>query len=79
MRPQTSDEFKTKSLSPIWQWNHNPLRSAWSLTQRRGWLRLTAHPAESLSLARNTLTEKLWDSAGSIDVKMVKLVFITES
>jgi beta-xylosidase len=70
MRPPTSDEFKTKSLSPIWQWNHNPVPSAWSLTQRRGWLRLTAQPAESLSLARNTLTEKLWDSAGSIDVKM---------
>jgi beta-xylosidase len=70
IHPQTSDEFKDKALSPIWQWNHNPVPSAWSLTQRRGWLRLTAQPAESLSVARNTLTQKLWDSAGVIDVKM---------
>jgi beta-xylosidase len=68
--PQTSDEFNDKTLSPIWQWNHNPIPSAWSLTQRRGWLRLTAQPAASLSVARNTLTQKLWDSAGSVDAKM---------
>jgi beta-xylosidase len=70
VHPQTSDEFKDKTLSPIWQWNHNPVPNAWSLTQRRGWLRLTAQPADSLSLARNTLTQKLWDSNGLIDVKM---------
>ncbi len=69
-RPQTSDEFKEKRLSPIWQWNHNPVPLACSLTQRRGWLRLTALPAGSLSTARNTLTQKIWDSAGVIDVKM---------
>jgi beta-xylosidase len=70
MRPETSDEFKSKDLSPIWQWNHNPVPSAWSLTARRGWLRLSAQPAEVLSTARNTLTEKLWDNSGVIDVKM---------
>ncbi len=70
LHPQTSDEFKSKTLSPIWQWNHNPVPSAWSLTERPGWLRLTAQPADGLSNARNTLTQKLWDSAGLIDVKM---------
>lgn len=69
-RPETGDEFKSQKLSPIWQWNHNPVPDTWSLTQRRGWLRLKALPASSLSLARNTLTQKLWDSAGFIDVKM---------
>lgn len=68
--PQSSDEFQTKILSPIWQWNHNPVREAWSLTARKGWLRLTALPAASLDLARNTLTEKLWDSSGIVDVRM---------
>jgi beta-xylosidase len=68
--PQSSDEFKNARLSPIWQWNHNPVPAAWSLTRRRGWLRLTAQPADSLSVARNTLTQKLWDSAGLIEVKM---------
>ncbi len=69
-RPETSDEFDGKRLSPIWQWNHNPVPEAWSLSARRGWLRLTARPAGELSLARNTLTQKLWDSAGVIDVRM---------
>jgi beta-xylosidase len=70
LHPQSSDEFKGKKLSPIWQWNHNPVPGAWSLSARPGWLRLTAQPAESLSLARNTLTEKLWDNAGVMDVKL---------
>ena len=70
VQPQTSDEFRSAVLSPIWQWNHNPVPEAWSLTARRGWLRLTALPAAELSLARNTLTQKLWDSAGLIDIKM---------
>ena len=69
-RPESSDEFKNKILSPIWQWNHNPVPSAWSLKARPGWLRLTALPATALDTARNTLTQKLWDSAGVIDVKM---------
>ena len=70
MHPQTSDEFKDKALSPVWQWNHNPVPEAWSLSARKGWLRLTAQPADSISLARNTLTQKLWDSAGLVDIKM---------
>jgi hypothetical protein len=40
------------------------------LKARSGWLRLTALPAVALEGARNTLTQKLWDSAGVIDVKM---------
>lgn len=70
VRPKTSDDFTGSSLSPIWQWNHNPVPTAWSLTERPGWLRLKAQPAVGLSTARNTLTEKIWDSAGVIDVKM---------
>lgn len=69
-RPQTSDEFNDQTLSPVWQWNHNPVPSAWSLSRRPGWLRLTALPAATLSTARNTLTQKIWDSAGLIDVKL---------
>jgi beta-xylosidase len=69
-RPQTSDEFGDKTLSPIWQWNHNPVPEEWSLTARPGWLRLTAKPAAMLNVARNTLTQKIWDDAGLIDVKI---------
>jgi beta-xylosidase len=70
VHPQSSDEFDRKTLSPTWQWNHNPVPEAWSLKARRGWLRLAARPAVDIAVARNTLTAKLWDSAGIIDVKM---------
>ncbi len=68
--PQRSDEFDARTLSPMWQWNHNPVDSAWSLTARPGWLRLNALPATSPATARNTLTEKLWGRAGTIDVRL---------
>jgi beta-xylosidase len=44
--------------------------AGWSLTERPGWLRLKALPAEKPALAHNTLTQKLWDRAGAIDVKL---------
>ncbi|HSV13130.1 MAG TPA: glycoside hydrolase 43 family protein, partial [Tepidisphaeraceae bacterium] len=69
-RPPTSDDFDAKDLSPIWQWNHNPVDDHWSLSDRPGWLRLRGLPAEQLSLARNTLTEKLSDENGTIDVRL---------
>lgn len=69
-RPQTDDDFDQHLLQPQWQWNHNPVARAWSLSARPGWLRLQALPAEDLPLARNTLTQKLWDDAGRIDVHL---------
>jgi beta-glucosidase len=69
-RPATSDDFDGPRLSPQWQWNHNPVPDAWSLSARPGWLRLEARPASDLSRARNTLTQKLWDEAGVVDVRL---------
>lgn len=46
-------------LGLTWQWNHNPDNSKWSLTERKGYLRLrTANIAENLEQARNTLTQR---------------------
>ena len=47
----------SKKLKPIWQWNHNPDDSKWSL--RNGRLRLQAMPAEHLMWARNSLTQRV--------------------
>ncbi|HET9510967.1 MAG TPA: glycoside hydrolase 43 family protein, partial [Sphingomonas sp.] len=58
-RPQTRDGFDTSRLGLQWQWNHNPDDQRWSLTERPGWLRLRANPAEHLVGARNTLTQML--------------------
>jgi beta-xylosidase len=63
MKPQTSDEFREPKLSPMWEWNHNPNDSQWSLTERRGYLRLHAMPAADLMQARNTLTESMQDES----------------
>lgn len=68
-RPHASDDFDFPGLLPQWQWNHNP-SNMWSLTERPGWLRLKAMPANRLSAAHNTLTEKIWDTNGVVDVKL---------
>lgn len=42
-----------------WQWNHNPNNTKWSLTERRGYLRLkTDNVVNDLLQARNTLTQR---------------------
>ena len=55
-----SDEFDAKKLGLDWQWNHNPIDNAWSLTERPGWLRLkTNRVVPNLYLAPNTLTQRM--------------------
>ena len=46
-------------LNPVWQWNHNPVDTHWSLKDKKGWLMLKALPADSLKLCRNMLTQKV--------------------
>lgn len=53
-----SDDFAAATLQPIWQWNHVPVDSKWSLTERKGYLRLHALPAPDFFKARNTLTQR---------------------
>jgi beta-xylosidase len=57
------DEFKRRTgdaaLPLVWQWNHNPDDAHWSVTARKGYLRLTAGRTDSSFLqARNTLTQR---------------------
>ena len=47
----------SKKLKPIWQWNHNPDDSMWSL--KGGRLRIQSMSAEQLMWARNTLTQRV--------------------
>ena len=58
-----SDEFKRSKKDPLlpltWQWNHNPDNSFWSVSQRKGYLRLTTgRVADSFLTAKNTLTQR---------------------
>lgn len=55
----TSDDFETDYLGMQWGWNHNPDDSKWSLTARKGFLRLeTVNVVDSLTKAQNTLTQR---------------------
>jgi len=65
-----SDEFEKPTLALQWQWNHNPVNTLWSLTEREGWLRLKASRAGSLSDARNTLTQRTFGETCSGCVKI---------
>ena len=58
-----NDEFNRKKGEPalplVWQWNHNPDNSLWSVTERKGFLRLKTGRIDSLFLkSRNTLTQR---------------------
>jgi beta-xylosidase len=56
----TNDAFTDTKLGMQWEWNHNPVESAWSLTERRGWLRLhTANVTTDLNWARNSLSQRI--------------------
>jgi len=51
--------YNGSELGLTWQWNHNPDNSKWSLTERKGYLRLrTANVAANIEKARNTLTQR---------------------
>ena len=54
------DEFDDTKLGLHWQWNHNPVDKAWSLTEKSGFLRLkTSRVVPNLYLAPNTLTQRM--------------------
>jgi beta-xylosidase len=58
-----SDEFSRRkgepSLPLVWQWNHNPDNNLWSVSKRKGFLRLTTGRIDTILVtARNTLTQR---------------------
>jgi xylan 1,4-beta-xylosidase len=45
-------------LNPLWQWNHVPDDTKWSLTEKPGVLRLHSLPATNFYNARNTVCQR---------------------
>lgn len=68
--PQTSDEFSSPTLSPQWEWNHNPDDAHWSLGARAGFLRLIPTVATDVFTARNTLTQQMQDENLEFTVRL---------
>jgi len=55
-----SDEFSGEKLKIQWQWNHNPVNEAWSLSERKGFIRLkTSRVVDNVYAAPNTLTQRM--------------------
>jgi beta-xylosidase len=76
-----SDDFSRRkrdaALPLVWQWNHNPDNRLWSVTERKGYLRLKTDRVDtSFVMARNTLTQRTIgpESSGTtaIDVSHLK-------
>ncbi|MBD0278927.1 MAG: glycoside hydrolase 43 family protein [Flavisolibacter sp.] len=55
---ERSDDFSSPTVKPVWQWNHVPVDNKWSLTARKGYLRLQSLPAKDFWSARNSLTQR---------------------
>lgn len=52
------DNFDSGKLNPLWQWNHVPDDSKWSITEKPGVLRLHSLPATNFWSARNSLCQR---------------------
>ena len=66
-----SDDFSNDKLELQWQWNHNPVDNAWSLTERKGWLRLkTSRIVPNIFLAPNTISTRTEGPACEGIIKM---------
>jgi beta-xylosidase len=75
-----SDEFTRKTgereLPLVWQWNHNPNNTLWSVSERKGYLRLkTGKINSSFVQAKNTITQRTFGpgSSGETLVEISKM------
>ena len=71
-----ADDFSSPELGLHWQWNHNPIDNAWSLTERQGCLRLkTNRVVPNIYLAPNTLTQRMEgpECSGAIEMDLSKM------
>ena len=69
----TNDPFVDATLGMQWGWNHNPDNRAWSLTERKGWLRLkSCSVTNTVIQARNTLMQRImgYDPEGTPNYAM---------
>lgn len=63
--------YSSNDLALEWQWNHNPDNTAWSVTERNGYLRLKNKTlATNILDARNTLTQRTEGPACSSVIKL---------
>ena len=65
------DEKGKIQLHPAWQWNHNPKDELWSVTEKKGTLRLhSGKICDNLLQAYNTLTQRMAELVSMAEVEI---------
>lgn len=58
-------------LHPAWQWNHNPQNHLWSVTEKKGALRLhSGKICDNLLQSYNTLTQRTSEKISQVEVQV---------
>lgn len=69
-----SDDFDYKegeALSKVWQWNHNPKKDYWSVTERPGFYRIkTDQVVDNVYYAHNSLTQRTVGPVCQSEIKL---------
>ena len=70
--PQGSDDFDATTLDPMWQWNHVPEDGAWSLSERKGWMRIRGRAGRPFFKTPNVLCQRVLqrEDGASVSVKV---------
>jgi beta-xylosidase len=74
--PQGSDNFDAKTLAPVWEWNYQPRKDKWSLSERPGFLRLHGFPGldgGNLLKVGNVITQRVVRTSGQSFVARLEL------
>lgn len=72
----TTDAFRSLFLGKQWEWNHKPDNNGWSLSDRKGWLRLKpTRITTSLPVTRNMLTQRIFATKNQYTNGTVRLDF----
>ena len=67
----TSDEFEEDKLPLEWEWNHNPDNAHWSLSARKGFMRITTGRVDAnIMNVRNQLGQRTFGPKSSAWISM---------
>lgn len=80
-RPQTGDDFDSDTLGFQWMWNCQPRDGYWSLTERKGFLRLRAfRPVgyDCLGTAGNSLIQRMYRSDKNVVTSKMDISYMAE-
>tara|TARA_R110002096_G_scaffold427900_4_gene638958 strand:+ start:755 stop:2449 length:1695 start_codon:yes stop_codon:yes gene_type:complete len=66
---QTSDEFETDVIGAQWNWNHNPRKGRFSLSDRQGHLRLIA--SKPVAADRDKLKGPFWGAPNTLSQRQI--------